>query len=114
MKKPAPLPPPPEALSPAMQAWADQVRSRHADLAAAYRHMWDASIDAEKARARGSNQPPDDMKPLKSAARIAGVEGEWARRLHQAGLVVSEQAGKGTKIRISVSSLLQAARERLW
>ena len=110
--KPEPLPPPPEELSPEMQAWWDAVKTKNSDLRSAYVRVRDALVDAEAARSRNSNEPPDDFVPLKAAAAYAPhVEYEWLRKRCDSGEIESKQKRKHARIRASISSLLRVVRE---
>src|SRR5258708_10399774 len=99
-KKPAQLPAPPEPLSPAMQAWWNETRLRHSDLAEAYARTRDALIETEITRARNSNEPPNDFVSLREAERHAPpcITYERGRRLCAKGLVTVEQSRKGAPI----------------
>jgi hypothetical protein len=94
-----------------IQAELARAHRRIAELTSEMQRLRDHVIEIAISQA-GSNEP-DDMKPLKSASRIVGTPYEAARRLVAAGLVASEQSGKGHRIRVSVSSLLRAVRSRL-
>lgn len=76
------------------------------ELRSANAKLRDHIVETEIARA-GSNQA-DDLWPLKRAAELADVHYEQARRMVAAGLVTSEQRGKGHRIRVSVASLIHA------
>jgi hypothetical protein len=112
-KSPPQLPPPPEPLSPAMQAWWDQTRTRHSDLAAANARLREALIEAETERARNSNEGPDDYIPIKSATSyVPGFQQERVRRLCASGEIEAKQSRKGAPWKLSLTSLLRKAREK--
>jgi hypothetical protein len=104
---------PAEQLSPEMAAWANAVKSRHADLHAANTRLRDTLIEIEAARSRASNEPPDDFLPLKrAAAHVPHVDPEWIRRRCQSGEIEMKQRGKKNLISVGVASMLRVVRER--
>ncbi len=106
------LSPPPEELSPAMAAWWNETRTRHSDLRSAYSKVRDTLIENEIARARNSNEAPDDYVALKVAnAHTPHVHPEYARRLSASGEVETKQTRKGARRFVSLSSYLRAARK---
>lgn len=106
--------PPPEKMTPEMEAWAGAMRARQRELEAANAKLRDSLIEAEIARSRSSNEAPDDFVPLKAAlAHAPHVHPEFARRLCAGGTVMAKQNAKGGRRRVSLSSFLRAVREHL-
>jgi hypothetical protein len=98
--------PPPQELSPEMQAWSDRCKR----LEKQYCELRDEMIAAAEARARNSNQGPDDVMPLKKAAGLAGCDVEWLRRKFHDGKVDGHQAHKDASVYLSLSSALAAVK----